>query len=107
LRLPNNFITKYATPKTNIITCLGGNYCEIGTICSKCYARVKAETKALQDQLFSSEAFKYQYPTKEVAFVYENEDKSKVEKLNKLVVEVPRKRPSWFSDTLLTKVSTK
>jgi hypothetical protein len=90
------------------MTCLDcGDHHEIGTICGSCYAKVKKETKALQDQMFSTETFQYQHPTKEVAFVYENEDKSRVEKQNKVVVEVARKRPSWFSDILLTKVSSK
>lgn len=59
--------------------------------------------------MFETESFQYQHPTKEVAFVYENEKDSKetLENMNRVVVEVKRERPSWFSNSLLTKLTTK
>ncbi len=108
MRLPNNFITKYATPKTNITACLEcGSYHEIGTICGKCYEKVKMETKNIQDQIFDKDEFKYNYPTKEIKIVYSNEEKELPKEENKVIIEIPRERPSWFSKNLLTKVSTK
>lgn len=110
LQLPNNRITKYATPKTNIKACLDcGDYHEIGTICGSCYAKVKAETKSLQEEMFKNDSFKYEYPSSEVAFLYKGEEgaKENLERQNKVVVEVPKERPSWFSNNLLSKVNTK
>jgi large subunit ribosomal protein L32 len=110
-RLPNSLLTKYATPKTNIITCLDcGAYHEKGTLCGECYRKVKEETKALQDAMFKkSEHFRDAYPAKEIAFAYENDDKEEVIKQSngRVIVEVPKKRPTWFSNNLLTKVSSR
>ena len=105
--MPNNGITKYCTPKTNLLACLDcGDYHEVGTICGSCYAKVKAETKALQDQMFASDEFQYQHPAKEVAFVYDTDEGTR-ERLDRAVIKVSRKRPDWFSDSLLTKISPK
>lgn len=103
-------MTKYCTPKSNIITCQDcGGYHEIGTICGECYAKVKAETKSIQDEMFKDDRFRYQYPAKEVAFVYEGEESLKeevAEQKNRVIVDLPRKRPSWFNGNLMTKVSS-
>ena len=40
-----------------------GSYHEKGTICGKCYSKVKTETEEIQDQLFKDDNFKYNYMT--------------------------------------------
>ena len=108
--LPNSLITKYAKPKTNIMECLDcGSYHEKGTICGKCYSKVKNETKDIFDEMNKDDKFKYKYPSKEIAFLYQGEEQAKegLEKENKVVVQLSKKRPSWFSNSLFTKVSTK
>ena len=110
MALPNNYITKYANPKTNIIACLDcGDYHEQGTICRTCYQKVKTETENIHEQMFKTEKFKYNYPPKEIALMYKDEQSSKetLEAKNKVVVEIPRNRPSWFNSDLLKKVTTK
>ena len=110
LPLPNNFITKYSRPKTNIITCLEcGNHHEKGTLCGKCYEKVKLETEKVHEVMFKNEQFKHNYPAKEVKFVYENDDKQslKSNEKNEIFVEIPKKRPSWFNNDLITKVTSK
>ena len=58
--------------------------------------------------MFKDESFKYNYPTKEVKFAYENDNKEARAKDSKsLFVEVPKKRPLWFAENLATKLSTK
>jgi hypothetical protein len=44
-----------------------GSYHEKGTICGKCYSKVKTETEEIQDQLFKDDNFKYNYPVSEVS----------------------------------------
>lgn len=105
-------MTKWAKVKTNIVTCLEcGSYHERGTICGKCYSRVKEETKRLHELMFDKDGRYIKadaYPTKEVRFVYEGEkdaaSASKEAEVN--LVEVPKKRPSWFDNNLATKVSS-
>ena len=43
-------MTKWASPKTNITTCLDcGSYHEVGTICGSCYMKLKKAIKANSD----------------------------------------------------------
>lgn len=106
LPLANNFITKYSKPKTNIMTCLEcGSYHEKGTLCGKCYEKVKLETQKVQEEMLKNDQFKYNYPNKEIKFVYQGEEKEL--KSNELIIEVPSKRPSWFNSDLITKVTSK
>ena len=59
--------------------------------------------------MFKNDKFKYEYPSNEIAFLYEGEEgvKESLEKENKVVIEVPKERPSWFNNNLLSKVNTK
>ena len=44
-------MTKWATTKTNITTCLDcGSYHEIGTICGNCYMKLKKSIKVKADK---------------------------------------------------------
>ena len=44
-------MTKWASPKTNITTCLDcGSYHEVGTICGSCYMKLKKSIKAKTDE---------------------------------------------------------
>ena len=104
--LPNNFITKYSKPKTNIMTCLEcGNYFEKGTLCGQCYEKVRMETQKVQEEMFKKDQFNYNYPNKEIQFVYQGEEKE--QNSNKLFIEMPSKRPSWFNSDLITRVTSK
>ncbi|CAF1016893.1 unnamed protein product [Brachionus calyciflorus] len=110
LPLPNNFITKYSRPKTNIITCLEcGNHHERGTLCGKCYEKVKIETQKVHEEMFKNENFKKSHPAKEVKFLYEDDSRENLDQItkNELFVEIPNKRPSWFTSDLVTKVFSK
>ena len=55
-----------------------------------------------------NEKFKYDYPTKEISLLYENDEKTEKElnKNEKIIIEIPKKRPEWFSNELTTKVIT-
>jgi hypothetical protein len=66
---------------------------------------VKEETKAIQSEMMKNDRFKYDHPSKELAFVYEDDDKSKVDN-SKLIVEIPRKRPNWFNSNLFSKITS-
>lgn len=70
---------------------------------------VKEETDKVQEELLKRDQFKYNYPAKEIAFSYEDDAKNDDESTKsgkKIVVEIPKKRPSWFSKDLATKVIT-
>lgn len=100
-------IYKYSKPKTNIITCLDcGGYHEKGTLCGKCYEKVKAETKAVQDQIFKNDEFRYNYPNKEIELKYENDSVAEEKSEKKILVEIPRKRPEWFDSNLMSKIGS-
>lgn len=105
-------MTKYAKVKTNIVTCLEcGSYHERGTICGKCYNRVREETRRLHETMFDKEGhFKNSsgYPPSEVRFVYEGEENktTTTEPKQTTLVEVSGKRPDWFDSNLASKVST-
>ena len=59
--------------------------------------------------MFKDEKYQFNYPTKEVKFLYEDDNKEQTAKSDSknLFVEIPKKRPSWFSNDLTTKIATK
>jgi len=67
-----------------------------------CYEQVKLETKKLKRSM-DIETFRYNYPQKEVAYVYEDDDKKHPAYKGQHIVEVEAKRPSWFPNNLLKK----
>jgi hypothetical protein len=67
---------------------------------------VKSETQELQNKIFANEQFKYNYPLKEVEFIYENESKDAAANEKKIIIEIPKKRPEWFDTNLISKVNT-
>jgi len=115
--LNNNQITKQARAKTNIVACLDcGLYHEIGTICGNCYQRIRKETMLIQDQLMNNEKFRYNGEApldRELKISYEDDasrqqQEQEVDGQNRLVVEMPKKRPSWFNQNLFgSKINTK
>ena len=54
------------------------------------------------------EQFKFDYPSKELTISYEDDPKDYQESMKekKIIIEIPTKRPSWFSKDLATKVIT-
>jgi len=71
--------------------------------------KVKEETDKVQEEILIKDQFKYNYPAKELAISYEDDAKTDDESTKsgkKIIVEIPKKRPSWFSKDLTTKVIT-
>ncbi|XP_064594518.1 large ribosomal subunit protein bL32m-like [Liolophura sinensis] len=90
----------YGQPKNNIVACLEcGHWHEKHTICGHCYAKVREETKHMQEAM--GEEANFYAPQKEVAFLYEGEkDENSQEKF---VVHLKKRRPEWFSKSLTSK----
>lgn len=94
---------KLLDPKTNIITCATcGNYHEIQYLCENCYQQNKAETLVIQENLLKE--LGYDVNDKEVRILYKGE--SKVEESDVRFVEIPKKRPNWFTKNLLSKTAS-
>ncbi|XP_011159110.1 39S ribosomal protein L32, mitochondrial isoform X1 [Solenopsis invicta] len=88
--------------KTNILMCpnCGHDY-EAGRLCAHCYEKVKLETKEMQDAIQKELGLK---PVEEnVIVLYDGEKDSKTEEFwkNQRIIEMPKKRPSWFHQNLL------
>lgn len=62
---------------------------------------MREETKSMREAL--GEDMMYTADQKEVVFVYEGETAESAKHGGKHVVELKRKRPSWFPNILLTK----
>jgi large subunit ribosomal protein L32 len=95
---------KIFKPKTNLLICdTCGHHYEAKHLCRNCYDRVQAETesirKTVESQLGDSPE------NRSIVVLYENErgkvDESVIE--NKILVELPKPRPAWFSRNLLEK----
>ncbi|KAL6260089.1 39S ribosomal protein L32, mitochondrial [Pogonomyrmex barbatus] len=102
------YVWKPPIAKTNILICpnCGHNY-EANCLCGHCYERVKLETKkiqaAIQEELGLS-------PVEEnVIILYDGEKDSKSDEFwkNQRVIEMPKKRPSWFHQNLLQPTTQK
>jgi hypothetical protein len=73
------------------------------------FISVKEETGKIQEELLKNDQFKYNYPAKEITISYEDDEKNNEESNKsgkKLIVEIHKKRPSWFNKDLTTKVVT-
>ncbi|BES95975.1 ribosomal protein L32 [Nesidiocoris tenuis] len=97
-------VWKPFVPKTNLVVCdTCGHHHISGYLCGTCYKRVMKETEEIQKTI---EASSHLQPTdKEVIVLYEEEAlPSQSEFVNgKRIVEMKKKRPSWFSSNLTQK----
>ncbi|XP_008285124.1 large ribosomal subunit protein bL32m [Stegastes partitus] len=66
-------------------------------LCGFCYAKVCRETSLIRQQIKAMEGGPLRAPAVETVVVYEGEAPSQTDK-DKRIVEMPRKRPAWFSD---------
>lgn len=96
-----DYVFKLLQAKTTLRVCntCGDNH-EVGVLCPSCYKRVKAETKAMQDQIV--ENLKLDPIDKEVAVLYEGEQSQQSNEYwqGKRIIEMKKPRPNWFSKNL-------
>ncbi|KAL0104801.1 hypothetical protein PUN28_016442 [Cardiocondyla obscurior] len=100
------YVWKPPVAKTNILICVncGHNY-EANHLCGHCYEKVKLETKEMQDAIQKELGLS---PVEEnVIVLYDGEKDSKTDNFWKKqrIVELPKKRPSWFHQNLLQPTS--
>ena len=91
---------KLIVPKMDIVACQTcGHYHELRYLCEKCYERVKAASKVIQEAMVKE--FSGQPVDQEFGVRYTGE----TEKEDKSVrfVEIDEERPEWFSENLLSK----
>lgn len=87
-------------PKDYIKSChVCGHFHLAHTICGHCYAKVKQETDQLRDAI--AQELKLEPVQEEVFVAYQGEEKK-----GRLVVEVDRPRPAWFSKNLMKRSSS-
>ncbi|XP_029667047.1 39S ribosomal protein L32, mitochondrial [Formica exsecta] len=93
---------KPPVPKTNLLICTNcGHDYEAGRLCGHCYEKVKVETKEIRDAIQKKLGLN---PVEEnIIVLYDGEKHDKTHKFWKKqrVVEMPKKRPSWFHRNLL------
>ena len=65
-----------------------------------CYERVREETEAMRAAM-PTETRQYAAPRTEVVYRYEGEQVA--DPGTKVVIDIERPRPGWFSDSLVTK----
>ncbi|XP_011694038.1 PREDICTED: 39S ribosomal protein L32, mitochondrial [Wasmannia auropunctata] len=96
------YFWKPPVAKTNILSCFNcGHPYEAGRLCGHCYEKVKLETKEMQDAIQKELGLS---PVEEnVIVLYDGERESKTDEFwkNQRIVEMPKKRPSWFHQNLL------
>ncbi|XP_070159919.1 large ribosomal subunit protein bL32m [Polyergus mexicanus] len=93
---------KPPVPKTNLLICTNcGHDYEVGRLCGHCYEKVKVETKEIRDAI--QKKLGLNPVEKDVIVLYDGEKDDKTHKYwkNQRVVEMPKKRPSWFHRNLL------
>jgi len=103
-----NWVWKMLVPKTNLRICdTCGHHYEAKHLCRNCYEKIKTESELIREAIETKLG-----PTpedKSVVVLYAQE-KEKIDAnatLNKLVVEVEKPRPTWFSSNLLQKTTAK
>ncbi|KAL4616983.1 39S ribosomal protein L32, mitochondrial [Arapaima gigas] len=83
--------------KNNIVPCPEcGNLKQKHILCGFCYEKVRRETALIRGQIQAMEGGPLKNPAMETVVLYENEKPREADK-GKRIVEVKRKRPSWFS----------
>jgi large subunit ribosomal protein L32 len=97
------FGSKMFQPKKNIISCPScGEYHEANYLCPHCYEKVRLETQKVQEAI--EQDYQRNEPIdKEMAILYEDDPRDKKEAQTIRLIEVPHKRPAWFSQNLLSK----
>ncbi|KPP70448.1 mitochondrial ribosomal protein L32-like, partial [Scleropages formosus] len=83
--------------KNNIVPCPEcGHLKQKHILCGFCYEKVRRETALIRGQIQAMEGGPLKNPAMETVVLYENEKPGDADK-GKRIVEVKRKRPSWFS----------
>ncbi|XP_032666761.1 39S ribosomal protein L32, mitochondrial [Odontomachus brunneus] len=96
------YVWKPLIAKTNILMCLKcGHHYEANRLCGHCYEKVKLETKEMQDAI--QKELKLSPVEENVIVLYDGEKDQKTDEFwkNQRIVEMPKKRPSWFHQNLL------
>ena len=83
-----------------------GEYFELGKLAPKTYKKVMEETEAIKNKMIKAFGSGLQPIDKEVVVMYENEKNEDAKNANKLVVEMEKPRPSFFTQNLLQKART-
>ncbi|KAJ9573752.1 hypothetical protein L9F63_008876 [Diploptera punctata] len=98
------YVWKMLVPKSNLLVCnTCGHHHEANFLCPNCYAKVRAETEAMQTEIQNELGLN---PVeKEVVVLYEGEKEEKPLEFweGKRIVEMKKERPAWFSKNLLEK----
>ncbi|TWW79289.1 large ribosomal subunit protein bL32m [Takifugu rubripes] len=83
--------------QTNIEPCPEcGHLKQKHILCGFCYAKVCKETTLIRQQIIATEGGPLRAPATETVLIYEGETPRETDK-DKRIVELPRKRPAWFS----------
>ncbi|KFP26146.1 hypothetical protein N325_11431, partial [Colius striatus] len=91
-RHPNKLIKV----KRNIDICPEcGNLKQKHVLCGYCYAKVKAETRLIRQEMRKKEGGPFNAPTVETVVLYDGEKPAEKDQ-GKRIIERARKRPSWF-----------
>lgn len=89
--------TIFFLSQTNIEPCPEcGHLKQKHILCGFCYAKVCKETALIRQQIQSMEGGPPRAPATETVVLYEGETPRKTDQ-DKRIVELPRKRPAWFS----------
>lgn len=99
-----NWHNKLLLPRKDLLTCNScGDHHEKGRLCPNCYAKIKAETLTIQEEMIKEQGLK---PVdKEVVILYEGEAETNKQEFlkGKQIIEMKKPRPQWFNDNLLQK----
>ncbi|XP_038058076.1 39S ribosomal protein L32, mitochondrial-like [Patiria miniata] len=88
-------------PEEKFTTCeVCGHAKMIGFLCGHCLIRIRQETREIRKQLMGQRDETDALPDRETVVVYEGEP-LRPEEEGKEIVEMKKKRPSWFSRALL------
>nr|AGM32493.1 39S ribosomal protein L32-like protein [Coptotermes formosanus] len=98
------YVYKLILPKRNLLVCnTCGHHYEANHLCPHCYAKVRAETEAMQSAIQAELGLN---PVEqEVVVLYEGEKTEQPAEFwkGKRIIEMKKERPSWFSKNLLEK----
>jgi len=98
---------KLLKPKYNLLVCDScGHHYEAKRLCRNCYEKTIEETKLIRESMEAK--FGHSAIDKDVIVLYESDkrkdmDESSLNASNKLIVEIPKERPTFFSPNLLQK----
>ncbi|NXO83757.1 RM32 protein, partial [Sitta europaea] len=88
--------SKLIEVKRNIDVCPEcGNLKQKHVLCGYCYAKVKEETRLIRMEIYRKEGGPLNASTVETVVLYEGEKPTEKDE-GKRIIEIPRKRPSWF-----------